>query len=333
MVIEPAAPAVVLVNLGTPAAPTASAVRRFLAEFLSDRRVVELPALIWLPILHGIVLRTRPRRSAEKYVQIWLPEGSPLAVYTARQAELLRMRLATIGRDDIRVEWAMRYGEPQLGRLLDRLHAEGCRHLLILPLYPQYAGSTTGAVFDVVARLMLRWRDQPDLRLIRGFADTPEYIEALAHSVREHWARHGQGERLIISFHGVPVRSIELGDAYARECERTTSALAEALQLRTDEFMLSYQSRFGKARWLGPATIEIARSLAGQGVRRLDVVCPGFVSDCVETLEELDLECRQAFLSAGGAEFHRVPCLNDRPEWIAALAAMVGREWGDDGAA
>lgn len=333
MVIEPAAPAVVLVNLGTPAAPTASAVRRFLAEFLSDRRVVELPALIWLPILHGIVLRTRPRRSAEKYAQIWLPEGSPLAVYTARQAELLRMRLATIGRDDIRVEWAMRYGEPQLGRLLDRLHAEGCRHLLILPLYPQYAGSTTGAVFDVVARLMLRWRDQPDLRLIRGFADTPEYIEALAHSVREHWARHGQGERLIISFHGVPVRSIELGDAYARECERTTSALAEALQLRTEEFVLSYQSRFGKARWLGPVTIEIARSLAGQGVRRLDVVCPGFVSDCVETLEELDLECRQAFLSAGGAEFHRVPCLNDRPEWIAALAAMVGREWGDDGAA
>lgn len=333
MVIEPAAPAVVLVNLGTPAAPTASAVRRFLAEFLSDRRVVELPALIWLPILHGIVLRTRPRRSAEKYAQIWLPEGSPLAVYTARQAELLRMRLATIGRDDIRVEWAMRYGEPQLERLLGRLHAEGCRRLLILPLYPQYAGSTTGAVFDVVARLMLRWRDQPDLRLIRGFADVPEYIEALAHSVREHWTRHGQGERLIISFHGVPVRAIELGDAYARECERTTSALAEALQLRADEFMLSYQSRFGKARWLGPATIEVARSLAGQGVRRLDVVCPGFVSDCVETLEELDLECRQAFLAAGGAEFHRVSCLNDRPEWIAALAAMVGRVWGEDSAA
>jgi len=295
--------AVLLVNLGTPTAPTAEAVRAYLAEFLSDPRVVELPRLLWLPILHGIVLRTRPAKSAEKYRLIWTAEGSPLAVHTARQANLLAQETGS------KVEYAMRYGGPTIASALAKLS-----NPVVLPLYPQYSASTTSSVLDLLP---------PSVRVVREFHDHPAYIHALAANVDRHWAEHGRGERLVMSFHGLPQRAVDRGDPYQRHCLATAELLARSLGLSREAFVVTFQSRFGFAEWLQPYTQPTLVAMAKAGTKRVDVVCPGFVSDCLETLEEIGIAARQAFLAAGGREFHLVPCLNESPEWIAALERLA----------
>lgn len=282
--------------------------RAYLAEFLSDPRVVDLPRWIWRPILHGLVLRTRPARTARKYAAIWTPEGSPLAVHTARQAERLGAALGA----GWRVAHAMRYGAPTLAEGMARL--ADCRERLVVPLYPQYSHSTTASVRD---------RLPAGTPLLEDFHDHPAYIAALAEGVRAHWRRHGRGERLVMSFHGLPQRAVDRGDPYARQCEATARALAAALGLPAEGYFLTYQSRFGPARWLRPYTEPTLVRLAREGVRRVDVVCPGFVADCLETLEEIGVEARKAFLASGGGALQRVPCLNDGPAWIDALARIV----------
>lgn len=316
--------AVLLVNLGTPEAPTAPALRRYLAEFLWDPRVVEIPRPVWWMILHGIILKLRPSKSARKYAQIWTTEGSPLKVHTERQAKLLRGALGS----NIVVSWAMRYGEPPIKATLDRLKADGVSRILILPLYPQYAASSTASVFDEVAAWLKHTRNIPELRFVRNFHDNPGYIAALARSVKEHWAQHGRPDRLVMSFHGLPRYTLERGDPYHCECHKTARLLAEALALRQDEWQLTYQSRFGRTEWLKPYTQPTLEALGRAGVERVDVVCPGFVGDCLETLEEIAIEARAAYLTAGGREFHYIPCVNERDDWIAALADLAREHLG-----
>ncbi|MDP3084087.1 MAG: ferrochelatase [Rubrivivax sp.] len=316
--------AVLLVNLGTPDAPTPSALRRYLAQFLSDPRVVEIPRLIWWLILHGIILRTRPAKSAAKYASVWLPEGSPLAVWTARQAEGLAAALNERGHDLI-VRHAMRYGKPSVASVLDGLRADGATRILVLPLYPQYAAATTASATDAVLDWARRARRQPELRFVADYHDDPGYIDALATSVRDHWQQHGRGERLLVSFHGVPRRSLTLGDPYHCQCLKTARLLGERLGLGTDQMTVTFQSRFGRARWLEPYTEPTLRELARQGVKRVDILCPGFAADCLETLEEIAQEARDTFLTAGGETFHYIRCLNDRPQWIDALASLSER--------
>jgi protoporphyrin/coproporphyrin ferrochelatase len=314
--------AVLLVNLGTPEAPTAPALRRYLAEFLSDPRVVEIPRLLWWPILHGIILRTRPARSAAKYASVWMPEGSPLAVWTARQAELLGQTLLSRGHRVI-VRQAMRYGQPAVAATLDALRAEGVTRVLILPLYPQYAAATTASVSDAVLAWAVTARRMPELRFVGEYHDHPGYIDALAAQVREYWAVHGRAERLVLSFHGVPQRSLLLGDPYHCQCLKTARLLAERLALPPGHMLVTFQSRFGKARWLEPYTEPTLRELAAGGVKSVDVMCPGFAGDCLETLEEIAQEAREAYLEAGGERFSYIPCLNDRADWIDALASVA----------
>jgi ferrochelatase len=278
-------------------------VKRYLAEFLSDPRVVKLPRLLWLPILYGIVLRKRPAQSAEKYAAVWLPEGSPLAVYTRRQADALRSALP-----DFRVGHAMRYGEPSIASGLSAL---GEREVTALPLYPQYSESTTESVAD---------RLPPGVRIVRGFHDHPGYVAACAAQVRRHWQRHGRGPMLVLSFHGLPRRG---GGAYQAQCLETGGLLARELGLSSHEYRVTFQSRFGYAEWLQPYTEPTLVALAAAGERRVDVFCPGFVADCLETLEEIGIGARRAFLAAGGAQFYLLPCLNDSPDWIAALAEIA----------
>jgi ferrochelatase len=273
-------------------------VRAYLAEFLSDRRVVNLPRLLWLPILYGIVLRTRPAKSAEKYKAVWTPEGSPLAVHTARQAKLLAQRTGW------EVDYAMRYGAPTIA-------SRWTPGTLTVPLYPQFSFSTTESVLDVT----------PDpARVVREFHARPEYLAALASTIRAYWARHGESAKLVMSFHGLPQRAVDLGDPYQAQCLRTGALLAEALQKK--DYLITFQSRFGAAKWLQPYTEPTLIDLARSGVKSVDVVCPGFVSDCLETLEEIDIGARHAFLAAGGEAFHYIPCLNESPAWIDALAAI-----------
>jgi len=283
--------AVLLCNLGTPDAPTAPAVRRYLAQFLSDPRVVEIPRLVWWPILHGIILRTRPAKSAAKYASIWTPEGSPLRVWSDKQATLLRGWLGERS-SQVLVRAAMRYGNPSIASQLDALKAEGATRILILPLYPQYAGSTTASVFDAVHAWAARTRWVPELRLVQHYHDHPAYIEALARQVEAHWKREGRGEKLVLSFHGVPERTLHLGDPYHCEARKTARLLAERLGLRPEQHQVTFQSRFGRARWLEPATEPTLVALAQGGLRRVDVLCPGFTSDCLETLEEINQEAR-----------------------------------------
>jgi ferrochelatase len=321
---QPARTAVLLVNLGTPAEPTAPALRRYLAEFLSDPRVVEIPRLVWLPILHGVILRTRPPRSAAKYASIWMPEGSPLAVWTQRQTVGLEQALAAGGHDVI-VRHAMRYGDPSVPAVLEGLRAAGATRILVLPLYPQYAAATTASVSDSVAAWALRVRRVPELRLVAEYHDDAGYIGALVARLQAHWREHGRGQRLVLSFHGVPQRSLTLGDPYHCQCLKTARLLAEQLSVPREELLVTFQSRFGKAKWLEPYTEPTLRELAAQGVRSVDVMCPGFVADCLETLEEIAQEARDAFIEAGGERFRYVPCLNDDPAWLAALAALAER--------
>jgi len=283
-------------------------VRDYLAEFLADPRVVQLPRWLWLPILHGLVLQTRPSSSAKKYAAIWTPEGSPLAVHTRRQALLLGKMLAE---RKIQVGWAMRYGTPALA---ETLKGFASHELVVLPLYPQFARSTTESVRDVIG---------PKIKMIESFHDHPAYIAALAALVQRHWAAHGKGEKLVMSFHGLPKRAIDEGDPYHAQCLATAKILAGTLRLAPEHYVVSFQSRFGAAEWLQPYTSATLVALAKQGTKRVDVICPGFASDCLETLEEIGIEGRQAFLGAGGREFHALPCLNESPEWILALSRIA----------
>ena len=319
---------VLLVNLGTPTAPTAAALRPYLKEFLSDPRVVEIPRPIWWLILNGIILNTRPAKSAKKYASVWTSEGSPLKVHTEKQAKLLAGFLAQAGYRELHVSWAMRYGQPSIRSQLDAMRAANCTRILVVPLYPQYAASTTATVIDEVANCLRHWRNLPEVRYVRSFGDDPGYIEALAASVRAHWHRNGQADRLVLSFHGIPRRSLDLGDPYHCECYKTGRLLGEALKLAPERLIVSFQSRFGKAEWLQPYTQPMVEALAKSGVKRIDVVCPGFTSDCLETLEEINMEVREAFLHAGGKEFHYIPCLNNSLDWIRALADIAEQHLG-----
>ena len=319
---QPARTGVLLCNLGTPDEPTAAATRRYLAEFLSDPRVVEIPPAAWKPILHGVILRTRPAKSAAKYQQIWLPEGSPLMVWSRKQATMLRGYLGERGHD-VSVRLAMRYGNPSIASQLDELKARGCTRILVVPLYPQYSGTTTASVIDAVGAWARGVRHVPELRFVNRFHDDPGYIRALTRVMHQHWQAHGRPDKLVMSFHGVPERTLTLGDPYHCECLKTARLLAERLALKDGEWVVSFQSRFGKAKWLEPATQTVLEQLGRAGTPRVDVVCPGFVADCLETLEEIAIEGRDAFKAAGGQEFHYLPCLNDNPMWMAALAEIV----------
>lgn len=320
----PARTAVLLVNLGSPDAPTAAATRRYLAEFLSDPRVVEIPRLAWWPILHGIILRTRPAKSAAKYATVWTPEGSPLVAGTARVAKLLQGALGERGLP-VPVRMAMRYGNPSVASALDALRVEGATRILVLPMYPQYAAATTASVWDAVTAWVRDARHLPELRFVHRYHDEPAYIEALAASVRAHWQREGRGRMLVMSFHGLPERSLHLGDPYHCECHKTARLMAAALGLKADEYRVTFQSRFGKAKWLQPYTEPTLKEMAAGGLERVDVVCPGFPVDCLETLEEIAQEARDAFIEAGGREFHYITCLNDSPEGVRALVEVAQR--------
>ncbi|MDA8095466.1 MAG: ferrochelatase [Betaproteobacteria bacterium] len=313
---------VLLVNLGTPDAPTRAALKRFLKEFLSDRRVVELSPALWWPILHGVILTRRPARSARKYATIWTAEGSPLKVHADRLTPLLARALASPS-DAIRVHSAMRYGHPSIASGLATLAQEGCEKILLAPLYPQYAASATATVFDEAFRVWARMRNMPAVRTIKDFFDHAGYIQALAASVREYWRDHGRPDRLLMSFHGIPRAAVDKGDPYHSQCCESARLLGAALELPADAYDLSFQSRFGSARWLEPSTTGMLARLARQGVRHVDVVCPGFVADCLETLEEIAIEGKATFLNTGGTQFRYIPALNERTEWIAALADIV----------
>jgi ferrochelatase len=321
---EPPRTALLVVNLGTPDEPTAAALRRYLREFLSDPRVVEIPRLVWWPILHGIILRTRPARSAAKYATVWTPEGSPLAVWTQRQTAALGAQLAAAGHGVI-VRHAMRYGSPSVASVMDALRAEGATRVLVLPMYPQYAAATTASVADAVMQWAQQARRQPELRFVAEYHDDAGYIEALAQRLQAHWAENGRGDKLVLSFHGVPERSLLMGDPYHCQCHVTARLLAQRLGLSREQMIVTFQSRFGKAKWLEPYTEPTLRSLAAQGVKAVDVMCPGFVADCLETLEEIAQEAHEAFMEAGGERFAYVSCLNDEPRFIEALAALALR--------
>jgi ferrochelatase len=315
--------AVVLVNLGTPEAPTAAAVRPYLKQFLSDPRVVEIPKAVWWLILNLVILPFRSKASAKKYASIWSNEGSPLKVHTQKQAMLLRGALGERGHRNVDVVMAMRYGSPSLPSVLEKLKAANTSRILVLPAYPQYSGTTTASIYDAVFDHYKTVRNVPELRLVRNYHDHETYIDALAASIIRHWEQNGRGDKLVMSFHGVPKRTLALGDPYHCECHKTARLLAAKLKLRDDQYLVTFQSRFGKAEWLQPYTQPTIEQLARDGVGKVDVVCPGFTSDCLETLEEINMEVRHAFMAAGGKQFSYIECLNEDAKWISALAEVA----------
>ncbi|MBL0010472.1 MAG: ferrochelatase [Nitrosomonas sp.] len=314
---------VLLINLGTPDAPTAQALRPYLKEFLSNPRVIEIPKLIWWPILHGFILPFRPKASAEKYAKIWMPEGSPLKVHTERQTKLLREALQTRLQNPPIVEYAMNIGQPSVATVMARMQEQGCERILIIPLFPQYAASSTAAAMDNVFSVLNRMRNLPSIRTVKQYHDHPGYIAALAQNVRDYWDAHGRPDKLIISFHGTPRASLDKGDPYHCTCQKTGRLLAEALALESNQYSVCFQSRFGKAKWLTPYTAATLMQLGKEQMQRVDVICPGFVSDCLETLEEVAIEAKNTFIQAGGKEFHYIPCLNERSDWIQALSDIT----------
>jgi ferrochelatase len=322
---------ILLTNLGTPDAATPSAVRRYLAQFLSDPRVIEIPAWAWKPLLYGVILLVRPAKSAEKYAAIWTRDGSPLLVHSLRQRTLLlgylgqRLKGAGFPADLCPVEIGMRYGNPSVGSALDRLRAAHCEKILVLPLFPQYSASATASAFDAVAAHLSSTRRLPALRFVETFHADNGYIKALAQNVNDYWVKNGRPGKLVLSFHGVPRRTLELGDPYHCYCQVTGRLLARELGLAPEQWVLTFQSRFGRAQWLQPYTADVLATLASEGVARVDVFCPGFVADCLETLEEIGIEGRATYNAAGGREFHVIPCLNEHPAWIAALADVAFR--------
>jgi ferrochelatase len=316
--------AVLLINLGTPDAPTAQAVRPYLKEFLSDPRVVEIPRAVWWLILNAVILNVRPKKSAAKYASIWLAEGSPLQVHTERQARLLQQHLqARTGGAALVVDYAMRYGKPSIASVLAKLKAQNCQRILLLPLYPQYAASSTATAFDAVNRELLHMRNMPALRTLKHFHDAPGYIRATAQNIRDYWAAHGRPDVLVMSFHGVPRYTLEKGDPYHCECLKSGRLIAAELGLSQEQYRISFQSRFGKAEWVKPYTTATLQELGQLGTKRVDVVCPGFVADCLETLEEIAQEGKEDFQHAGGGDYRYIPCLNERADWIQALGDLA----------
>ena len=314
--------AVLFCNLGTPDTPSTQDVRRYLKEFLSDHRVVEIPRLLWWLILHGVILPFRPAKSAAKYASIWTSEGSPLKIWTEKQALLLQGWLAQRGHD-VRVRYAMRYGSTSIAEQLDALKAEGVTRVLVLPAYPQYSATTTASLFDAVYAWAATVRNLPELRFVNRYHDDAGYINALAASIERHWKTNGRAQQLVMSFHGIPERSLHLGDPYHCECFKTARLLATRLALTPEQYKVTFQSRLGRAKWLQPYTEPTLIAMAQSGVKRVDVICPGFTSDCLETLEEINMEGRAAFLGAGGQEFQYIPCLNDDAQWITALCELT----------
>jgi ferrochelatase len=314
---------ILLINLGTPDAPTTSAVRSYLKEFLSDPRVVEIPKAIWWPILNGIILNTRPKQSAAKYAKVWLKEGSPLRVYTEKQTALLQGYLGERTKAPFVVDYAMRYGNPSIPTVLRKLREQNCQRILIVPMYPQYAASTTATAYDIVFGELQQIRNAPALRTIRSFHDDPGYIKALANNINDYWMKNGRPEKLVMSFHGLPQFSLDKGDPYHCECHKTARLLAQELGLKPGQYFISFQSRFGKAEWIKPYTTATLKDLGKQKTKRVDVVCPGFVADCLETLEEIAMEGKEDFQHAGGGEYHYIPCLNERDDWMHALTDLV----------
>lgn len=311
---------VLIINLGTPDAPEAAAVRRYLAEFLSDPRVVEIPRIAWLPILHGIILRTRPKKSAHAYKQVWTEEGSPLAAITRRQTEALQQRLG----QGVIVDFAMRYGNPGIGKSMDNLIALGCERILVAPLYPQYCAATTATAMDAVYAALAAMRRQPALRSLPPYYDDDLHIGTLRASLERQLAGLDfEPQRLLLSFHGMPQRTLELGDPYHCHCQKTARLLSEQLSIPTN---IAFQSRFGRAKWLEPATDNVLAAYPNEGVTRIAIAAPGFSADCVETVEELGIRGRETFMAAGGDQFARLDCLNDSPEGMTMLEALVRRE-------
>ena len=314
---------VLITNLGTPDAPTASALRRYLAQFLWDKRVVEIPRPIWWLILHGIILRTRPAKSAEAYESVWTEGGSPLLVYGKGQKDALQARLKERFAGPMVVELGMRYGNPSIESAMEKLRDAGAQRLLVLALYPQYSAATTASTFDAVAQVLNKWRWIPELRFVQHYHDSESYIQALANSIEENWQQHGRGEKLIFSFHGMPKRTLHAGDPYHCECQKTARLVAEKLNLNQDQYLVSFQSLFGKEEWLKPYTSDTLKQLAAEGVKSLDIACPGFSADCVETLEEIMIENKGYFVDAGGERFNYIPCLNVRDDHITAIEDIV----------
>ncbi len=331
---------ILLANLGTPDAPTAKALRPYLKQFLMDRRVVEIPRLIWWWILHCIILVIRPKKSAEKYAQVWMQEGSPLLVHAKNQAQLLRGYLGQKIKSPFAVELGMSYGNPSMQSAIENLKAQHCNKILVFPLYPQYAASSTAASLDAVWKTLLKMRNVPAIRTIKHYHDHPAYIQALATSINKFWQINGKPEKLILSFHGVPKFHLMKGDLYHCECHKTGRLLAEALGLDQDQYQIAFQSRFGKQEWLKPYLASSLEALGQQKVKRIDVVCPGFSSDCLETLEEIAMEGKHIFQSNGGGEYHYIPALNENEAWIHAMTTIalenlqgwVSTEWDNNAA-
>lgn len=319
---------ILLINLGTPDEPTAPSIRRYLREFLSDPRVIEMPQFVWQIILNAAVLPLRPKKLVPKYELVWLEQGAPLLVYSQRQAEGLEASLRQQYAEPIHVELAMRYGNPSIPNAIRALREKSCEKILVAQLYPQYAASTTATAVDAVNRYVAKLRNQPELRFIKNYYDHPAYIQPLANAVRRYWHEHGKPERLLLSYHGLPRRCAEQGDPYYRECMLTTEALRQSLSDLNVPVYASFQSRFGAEKWLEPYTEPLLRQWAKEGVKTVHTMCPGFLADCLETLEEIQVECRDAFLEDGGTQFAYIPCLNGDPQWIEGLSQITQSHLG-----
>lgn len=320
---SPALTGVLLTNVGSPAAPTPQAVRPYLRKFLGDPRIIEYPRWFWWIVLHGIILNTRPRRSARLYSNIWTDAGSPLLVNLQRQCDALQRQLQERTGATIPVAIGMRYGTPSIQESLHQLDQAGVRRLLVFPLYPQYSATTTATSLDGIFRELSRWRWLPELRTVIHYHDHPGYIAALANSIEEHWQTHGKADRILFSFHGIPRSYFEQGDPYFCECQKTVRLLVARLNLAESDYGVSFQSRFGPMEWLRPYTDETLEEWGRQGVRSVQVIAPGFSGDCLETVDELGREGRETFLEAGGQSFTYIPALNDRPDHITALTDIV----------
>jgi protoporphyrin/coproporphyrin ferrochelatase len=319
---------IMLVNLGTPDEPTTPAVRRYLATFLSDPRIVAIPRFLWMIILHGIVLRVRPKKSAQAYRAIWTDEGSPLLVISQRQLSALEENLRPRLKGDVTFALAMRYGNPSIPAALESLRRKNVERILVLPLYPQYSATTTASIFDAVTSELQTWRRIPELRFIHRYHQEPAYIEALSQSIQAFRQQQGEADKLLFSFHGIPRDYYEAGDPYPDECHATAQAVVKTLGLKTDQWQVSFQSRFGAQEWMKPYTDETLKQWGAEGIEGVQVVCPAFSVDCLETLEEIAQENRDYFLEAGGKSYDYIPALNDRPAHIAMLADLIAQHIG-----
>lgn len=320
---SPSCTGVLVTNLGTPDAPTPAALRTYLAEFLADPRVIEVPRLIWWFALHGFILRTRPKKSAGIYKKIWTEEGSPLLSISKKQAEGIQTLLNTQFSGSVKVELAMRYGNPSIESALEKLRAANARRILILPLYPQYSAATTASTFDAIADQLKQWRWLPEIRMVNNYYEDEGYIAAVANSIEQYWQNNSKVEKLLFSFHGLPKDYVDAGDPYFDECHATAKLIAEKMNLNKDEWLITFQSRFGSREWLKPYTDKTLKSLAKEGIKSVNVICPGFSADCLETLEEINMQNRGFFIEAGGEEFSYIPALNENEEHLQALSNIT----------